>query len=73
VLWLSLDELGEVRFSFNDVMIAMHPYYLLRFIAGLAFLAGAVLMAINLARTFAGRRTVEVAPPVLLHPAGAPA
>jgi hypothetical protein len=39
----------------------------------LAFLAGAVLMAINLARTFAGRRTVEVAPPVLLHPAGAPA
>jgi cytochrome c oxidase cbb3-type subunit 1 len=73
VLWLSLDELGEVRFSFNDVMIAMHPYYLLRFIAGLAFLAGAVLMAINLARTFAGRRTVEVVPPVLLHPAGAPA
>ena len=58
VLWLSLDELGEVRFSFNDVMAAMKPYYLLRFFAGLLFLAGAVLMAWNLAKTFAGRRTV---------------
>ena len=63
VLWLSLDALGEVRFSFNDVMAAMKPYYLLRFIGGLLFLAGAVLMAFNLSRTFAGRRTVSVAPP----------
>jgi len=63
VLWLSLDKLGEVRFSFNDVMAAMKPYYLLRFIGGLLFLAGAVLMAVNLARTFSGRRTVVVAPP----------
>ena len=64
VLWLSLDSLGEVRFSFNDVMAAMKPYYLLRFIGGFLFLAGAVLMAVNLARTFAGRRTVVVAPPL---------
>jgi len=63
VLWLSLDELGEVRFSFNDVMAAMRPYYGLRFLAGLVFLVGAVLMAVNLAKTFAGRRTVEVLPP----------
>jgi len=65
VLWLSLDELGEVRFSFNDVMAAMKPYYLLRLLAGIVFLAGAVLMAYNLARTFAGRRTVRVLPPVM--------
>ena len=64
VLWLSLDDLGEVRFSFNDVMAAMKPYYLLRFIGGLLFLSGALLMAVNLARTFAGRRTVLAAPPV---------
>ena len=71
-MWLSLDELGEVRFSFNDVMAAMKPYYLLRFFAGLLFLAGAVLMAWNLAMTFAGRRTVLVAPPAAAA-AGAPA
>jgi len=72
VLWLSLDDLGEVRFSFNDVMVAMKPYYLLRFFAGLLFLAGAVLMAWNLARTFAGKRTVVVAPPATVR-AGATA
>jgi cytochrome c oxidase cbb3-type subunit 1 len=63
VLWLSLDELGEVRFSFNDVMAAMQPYYGLRFLAGLTFFVGAVLMAVNLAKTFAGRRTVVAMPP----------
>ena len=57
--------LGEVRFSFNDVMAAMKPYYLLRLFAGLLFLAGAVLMAWNLALTFAGRRTVVVTPPAM--------
>jgi len=54
-----------VRFSFNDVMAAMKPYYLLRFLAGLLFLAGAALMAWNLAKTFGGRRTVLVAPPAI--------
>jgi cytochrome c oxidase cbb3-type subunit 1 len=54
-----------VRFSFNEVMAAMKPYYLLRFIAGLLFLAGAVLMAWNLAKTFAGRRTVVAMPPAV--------
>jgi hypothetical protein len=31
------------------------------------FLSGAVLMAWNLAKTFAGRRTVVVAPPVAVQ------
>ena len=46
-------------------MAAMRPYYLLRFIAGLLFLAGAVLMAWNLAKTFAGRQTVVAMPPAV--------
>ena len=65
LLWLSLDDLGEVRYSFVDVMRAMAPYYLLRLVGGLLFLAGTVLMAENLRRTFAGVRTVVVAPPAL--------
>jgi cytochrome c oxidase cbb3-type subunit I len=63
VLWLSLDDLGEVRFSFNDVMAAMRPYYALRLVAGLLFLWGAVLMFWNLTQTFAKRSTVTVAVP----------
>jgi cytochrome c oxidase cbb3-type subunit 1 len=63
LLWLSLDELGEVQYSFVDVMRAMQPYYLLRLLGGLTFFVGAVLMAVNLYRTFAGVRTVVVQPP----------
>jgi cytochrome c oxidase cbb3-type subunit 1 len=54
LLWLTLDELGEVRYSFVEIMAAMEPYYVLRLVAGLLFLAGAIVMTINLARTFAG-------------------
>ena len=63
LLWLSLDELGEVRYGFVDVMEAMAPYYALRLVAGGLFLTGAVLMAVNLWRTMAGVETVRVAPP----------
>jgi cytochrome c oxidase cbb3-type subunit 1 len=63
LLWLTLDDLGEIRYSFVDVMRAMAPYYLLRLVGGVLFLAGTVLMAVNLRRTFAGARTAEVAPP----------
>ena len=46
-------------------MRAISPYYVLRLVGGVLFLSGAVLMAVNLARTFAGRRTaVAHVPPV---------
>jgi cytochrome c oxidase cbb3-type subunit 1 len=65
LLWLSFDELGEVQYSFTEVMTAMAPYYRLRLVGGALFLGGALLMAINLGRTFVGARTVSVAPPAL--------
>jgi cytochrome c oxidase cbb3-type subunit 1 len=74
LLWLSLDELGEVQYSFVDIMRSTQPYYLLRLLGGLLFFAGAALMAVNLYRTFAGAETVTVQPPApaaLPDPAGA--
>ncbi len=68
LLWLSLDELGEVQYSFVDVMRSMQPYYLLRLLGGLLFLSGTVLMALNLYRTFAGYVTVTVQPPATALP-----
>ena len=65
LLWLSLDELGELRFSFRDIMASMQPYYVLRLVAGLTFFTGAGLMAINLAMTMRGRATVRVGPPAV--------
>lgn len=65
LLWLSVDEIGELSFSFTDIMASMKPFYALRLIAGLIFLAGTCLMAYNLFKTLAGRNPVMVqAPPV---------
>ena len=65
LLWLSLDEAGEVRYSFTDIMASMKPYYLLRLLGGLLFLAGALLMAFNLFKTVAGRKPLPVLLPAL--------
>ena len=61
--WLSLDEFGEVKYSFAQIMVAVKPYYFMRFVGGALFFAGAVLMAWNLWATARGARTVAVAVP----------
>ena len=65
LLWLSLDQIGELTFSFKDIMASMPPYYALRLVAGLIFLTGAVLMTYNLYMTLKGRRTIQVQPPAV--------
>ena len=62
LLWLSLDEAGEVKYSFAEIMRAISPYYLMRLVGGLLFLAGAVLMAWNLWKTAVGAEVVKVRP-----------
>lgn len=56
LLWLSLDENGEVKYSFVEVMHAMAPYYMARLFGGVLFLAGALLMAYNFYRTTWGKQ-----------------
>ena len=73
VLWLSLDELGQVRYGFNEILAALQPYYLLRLLGGSAFFVGAILMSINLFMTISGQRTVTVAPPTTSMRSPAPA
>ena len=70
LLWLSLDDFGEVKYSFIEVMEAMSPYYLLRLLGGLLFLTGAVLMAVNLFRTMFDGQTVRVRPPPVAAESG---
>jgi cytochrome c oxidase cbb3-type subunit 1 len=73
LLWLSLDQNGEVQYSFVEVMRAISPYYALRLLGGVLFLAGALLMAVNLVKTFAGARTAiaRVPPPIAVAPQAA--
>ncbi len=63
LLWLSLDQTGELLYSFTDIMASMPPYYLLRLVAGIIFLSGTILMAYNLLMTVAGRKTILARPP----------
>ena len=63
LLWLSLDEIGELNFSFKDIMGSMAPYYGLRVVAGALFLSGTLLLAFNLFKTLQGQKVVRVVPP----------
>jgi cytochrome c oxidase cbb3-type subunit 1 len=65
LLWLSLDETGELAYSFRDIMSSMAPYYGLRLLAGLIFLSGTLLMAYNFTMTVRRRETVRVVPPAV--------
>jgi len=65
LLWLSVDEIGELSYGFKDIMASMAPYYGLRLIAGLIFLSGTILMAYNLYMTMKGREPVLVKPPIV--------
>lgn len=68
LLWLDTDDLGQLSYSFNDIMASMTPYYGLRLIAGLLFLSGTILMSFNLFMTIKGQQTVKVRPPAVANP-----
>ncbi len=62
LLWLTVDEIGEVQYSFRDIMASMVPYYGLRLLAGFIFLGGTILMTWNLLMTMRGRKVVSAHP-----------
>jgi len=54
LMWRSYDELGFLQYSFVETVDAMHPFYVVRALGGLFFLAGALVMVYNLWRTARG-------------------
>ena len=65
LMWLSLDDYGQLKYSFIDVMLVSIPYHWIRLIGGLLFLSGVVIMIYNLFRTYLYRKPVLVKiPPV---------
>ena len=68
LMWRSYNEQGFLEYSFVETVEAMHPYYIIRALGGLLFVAGALIMAYNLWRTARGDvREVERE----AHPTGA--
>jgi cytochrome c oxidase cbb3-type subunit 1 len=54
LMWRSYDELGFLQYSFLETVEAMHPFYVIRALGGLLFLAGALIMVYNCWRTAQG-------------------
>ncbi len=54
LMWRSYDELGFLQFSFLETVEAMHPFYVIRALGGVAFLTGALVMVYNCWRTIRG-------------------
>ncbi len=54
LMWKEYDPQGFLVYSFAESVQALHPYYVLRFIAGLLYLTGGCIMAWNIYKTIKG-------------------
>ena len=57
-MWRAYTPLGFLEYSFVETVEAMHPFYVIRAIGGILFLAGALIMAFNLWKTVNAAETV---------------
>jgi cytochrome c oxidase cbb3-type subunit I len=77
LMWRAYDKLGFLQYSFIETVEAMKPYYVIRAIGGLLFVAGSFIMAYNVWRTIRGdalqdeadQPRVAAAPALRLQPA----
>jgi cytochrome c oxidase cbb3-type subunit I len=77
LMWRAYDKLGFLQYSFIETVEAMKPYYVIRAIGGLLFVAGSVIMIYNVLRTIRGdaiqdaedQPRVAAAPALRLQPA----
>jgi cytochrome c oxidase cbb3-type subunit I len=64
LMWRAYDQFGFLQYSFAESVQAVHPYYVIRMLGGVLFLAGALIMAFNLIQTVrnpsAERRPAEL-------------
>jgi len=63
LMWRAVNPDGTLTYSFVESVAAMHPFYIVRFLGGVFFLSGMLLMAYNLWKTIAGATPVVQAIP----------
>lgn len=54
LMWRSYNDMGFLNYSFVESVIAMHPFYIIRALGGVMYLAGTVIMCYNFYRTIKG-------------------
>ncbi len=67
LMWRAVNPDGTLTYSFVESVQAMHPFYIVRFLGGLFFLTGMLIMAYNVWKTIAGAKPVEAVIPAPVH------
>ena len=62
-MWRAVNADGTLTYSFVESVQAMHPFYIVRFLGGLMFLTGMLIMAYNIFKTVAKGNAIEAAIP----------
>ena len=63
LMWRAVNTDGALTYSFVESVQAMHPFYIVRFLGGLMFLVGMLIMAYNVFKTVAKGKPIEAAIP----------
>jgi cytochrome c oxidase cbb3-type subunit 1 len=71
LMWRAYNEFGFLEYAFSEVVQAQHPYYIIRALGGMLFLAGTLVMVFNLWKTIRSGAPVAAAAPVAALAAGA--
>jgi cytochrome c oxidase cbb3-type subunit 1 len=71
LMWRATNADGTLTYSFVESLNVTYPYYLVRLGGGLLCLAGMVLMALNVLRTYQMAKQVAPQPVLTPHPAEA--
>jgi len=69
LMWRATNNDGTLTYSFVESVQAMHPYFIVRFMGGVFFLTGAVIMLWNIWKTIAGAKpaTASIPAPAAAH------
>jgi cytochrome c oxidase cbb3-type subunit I len=60
LMWREYDDQGFLVYSFAETTAAMHPYYVLRVLGGVLYLAGLFVMVFNVWKTIRGNIREEI-------------
>ncbi len=62
MMWRAVDEYGNLMYSFIDTVTVLHPYYAIRALAGVLYLAGFFMFAYNIYKTMTSGRELTQEP-----------
>jgi cytochrome c oxidase cbb3-type subunit I len=67
LMWRAVNDDGTLTYSFIESVKATYPFYVIRFLGGVLYLAGMLVMAYNVAKTIGMGRAVDAPVPSPAH------